>query len=136
MVSSSGAPLEGILGGAGLAGGWGVALGPGQGREIPRAEEGPRRPRGSWGPPREGPGLEQVPGGVLPPVPGPGNAGAGAGDLWGTQAGLLGEGQGTGSHGPGSGGGRELAEPSGRRGLGCVCVLWRLCCCKRARLFF
>lgn len=47
---------------------WGAALGPGQGRESSGAEEGPGRPRGSRAPGREGPELEQVPGGVLPPA--------------------------------------------------------------------
>lgn len=114
-----------------------------------RAEEGPERPRGSRAPRREGPSLEQVPGQAFPPTASRPRAlrpsGRGPGTPRRTRADLLGEGQGTGSHGPRSGGGRELtgAQQWGEGSLelsllqlGCVCVLWPLCCCERTRLFF
>ena len=148
MVSSPGAGLEGILGCAGLpVGGGGVGTSPGPAEPGGRRRgPGGRGGRGrlgerdlGWSRYREKRSLRLLPG------PAPLDPRASAGDPQRSRADLLGEGQGTGSHGPGSGGGRELTRAQRRGGgslelsllqLGYVCVLWRLCCCERARLFF
>lgn len=105
MVSSPGAGLEGILGCAVLSGGWGAVLGLRQGRESREWGGGAGRLR------KRDPGPKQVRAGALPPSTAQprtlGPPGLGPRPPR-PRADLRGEGQGLGSHRPGSGGGREL----------------------------
>lgn len=132
----------------GAPGGRGRRGGSAEGREPRESGRGPRAARGSRGRlrarDRAGAGTPRsaAPAACRPGVLGP--LGRGLGTPQRKRADLLGEGQGTGRHGRvrrGSGANWSLAVGPGSLELspfqlGCVCVLWRLCCCECARLFF
>lgn len=134
VVSSPGAGLEGILGCAGLrVGGGSAGTWPGPGEPGGR-RRGAGRPRGSREPRREGPGLEQVPGGALPPAaprpralgppgPAPGTPSVLGQICWGK--GQAGDGQSRTGVRRGSGANQSLTV--GRRELGAVAFTSGIC---------